>query len=81
MRKITYNRVQQLVKQLPAAKLQRVYTMLLKITETEPDNESPQVDFMNLPLAQRRKIMKKQAQQAAVYYNQTAAEREEWQGF
>jgi hypothetical protein len=35
---------------------------------------------MNLPLAQRRKIMKQQAQQAVAYYNKTAPEREEWQG-
>jgi hypothetical protein len=37
-------------------------------------------DFMKLPLAERRKIMKKQAEQMAAYYNKTVVEREEWQG-
>ena len=37
-------------------------------------------DFINLPLSERRKIMKKQAEQMVVYYKKTAVEREEWQG-
>jgi hypothetical protein len=37
-------------------------------------------DFMKLPLAERRNIMKKQAEQMGTYYNKTAVEREEWQG-
>jgi len=80
MRTITYNQVQELVKQLPVTKLERVYSMLLKLTEKKTGRESAQVDFMNLPLSQRRKIMKQQAEQMASHYNKTGVERGEWQG-
>jgi hypothetical protein len=77
---ITYTQVQELVKQLPAAKLELVYSMLLELTEKEADTESPQLDFMKLPLSERRKIMKQQAKQMAAHYKKTAVERGEWQG-
>ncbi len=79
MRTITYTQVQELVDQLPAAKLERAYNMILDLTEKKVDTESPQVDFMKLPLSERRKIMKQQAKQMAAHYKKTVAEREEWQ--
>ena len=36
--------------------------------------------FMRLPLTNRRRVMAEQAQQLAAHYEQTAAERELWQG-
>ena len=80
MRTITYNQIHELVKQLPVTKLEHVYSMLLELTEKKADRESPQIDFMNLPLSERRKIMKKQAEQMASHYNETRGERGEWQG-
>lgn len=80
MRTITYTQVQELVKQLPAAKLERAYSMILELTDKKTDPVSPQLDFMKLPLSRRRKIMKKQAEQMAAYYKKTEGEREEWQG-
>lgn len=80
MRTITYTQVQELVKQLPAAKLERAYSMILELTDKETVTESPQLDFMKLPLSRRRKIMKKQAEQMAAYYKKTESDREEWQG-
>jgi len=79
MRTITYTQVQELVKQLPVAKLEHVYSIIRELTEKEADTESPQLDFMELPLSERRKIMKQQAKQMAVHYKKTVAERREWQ--
>ena len=80
MRTISYNKVQRLVRQLPAAKLERAYTMIMELTEKEEDTGSPQFELMKLPLSQRRKIMKQQAEQMAAYYKKTEVERGEWQG-
>ena len=68
MNMITYNQVQELVKQLPAAKLPRAYNMLLELTEKEADTLSPQLNFLNLPLSERRQIMAQQAEQMAAHY-------------
>ncbi|MCP5050210.1 MAG: hypothetical protein GY940_23795 [bacterium] len=80
METITYNQVQELVKKLPETKLEHVYSMLLELTEQETKSDSPQFDFMKLPLSQRRKLMRKQAKQMTAHYQKTASEREEWQG-
>lgn len=79
---VTYTQVQELVKQLPPAKLGRVYRMIREMTKKEPDTDtgSSQLDFINLPLSQRRKLMKQQAKQMTAYYKETAMERGEWQG-
>jgi hypothetical protein len=37
------------------------------------------IDFMQLPLRERRQLMKKQAAYMAEYYEQTTTEREGWQ--
>jgi len=80
MRTITYTQVQELVKQVPAAKLERAYSMILELTGKKTDTGSPQLDFMKLPLSERRKLMKQQAEQMEAYYKETRGERGEWQG-
>ncbi|HLP57189.1 MAG TPA: hypothetical protein VK186_00090 [Candidatus Deferrimicrobium sp.] len=80
MRAVTYTQVEELVKRLSAAKLARVYSMILKMTESEDDTESPQINFERLPLSERRKIMRQQAKEMAAQYKKTAVERQEWQG-
>ena len=79
MSTITYTQVQELVKQLPVAKLERVYSIIQELTEKEADTESPQLDFMKLPLSERRKIMKQQAKQMAAHYKKSVNERKGWQ--
>lgn len=79
MRTITHTQVQELVKQLPAARLKRVYNMIIELTEKESGKESLQVDFMKLSLSERRKNMRQQAKQMTAHYNNTTAERGEWQ--
>lgn len=79
MSTVTYTQVQELVRHVPPAKLDRVYGMILKMADkAEPVEVSP-VDFMKLPLSERRKLMKNQARAMAAHYKKTAAERNEWQ--
>lgn len=80
METITYSQVQDLVKLLPATKLPLVYSFLVDLTNKNSDPPSPQLDFMRLPLSERRRIMEQQAQQMVAHYERTAAERETWQG-
>jgi hypothetical protein len=79
MRTITHNQVQELVRHLPAAKLKRVYNMILELEEKRADTDLTQLDFMKLPLSERQKIMKQQARKMAMRYKKTAVERNEWQ--
>jgi hypothetical protein len=80
METITHSQVQDLVTRLPITKLPLAYNLLIDLASTEIDSSLPQVDFMRLPLSERRRIMQQQAQQMIVHYEQTAAERENWQG-
>ena len=79
MSSVTYTQVQELVKQVPAAKLNRIYNMILKITEKSEDTVISSANFLKLPLSERRKIMRHQAQNIVNHYKKTTAERTEWQ--
>ena len=80
METITYSQVQDLIMRLPISKLPLVYNWLADLAANETDLSSPQQDFMRLPLSERRRIMAQQAAQMLVHYEQTAAERQAWQG-
>ncbi|MDI6736512.1 MAG: hypothetical protein QME42_10060 [bacterium] len=75
---ITYSKVQKLVKQLPTTSLQCAYIFLLELVDKETDVSS-QIDFMHLPLDERRRLMTQQAEKMVVHYEQTANECQEWQ--
>lgn len=79
METITYTQVQKLVKRLPASKLSLAYQMLADLHKSIKKTSSPQSDFIHLPLAERRKIMAKQANQMLFHYQQSEDERNSWQ--
>ncbi|MBM3241232.1 hypothetical protein FJZ31_33540 [Candidatus Poribacteria bacterium] len=80
MEMVTYSQVQELVKQLPETKLPFAYRLLLELVADKEDDEiSPKLDFMRLPLDERRRIMAQQAEQMVAHYEQTADQRQEWQ--
>ena len=80
METITHSQVQDLVTGLPMAKLPLAYSFLVDLTNNNSDIQSPQLDIVRLPLNERRRIMEQQARQMVAHYEQTAAEREIWQG-
>ena len=79
MQTITYSKLQELVKRLPASKLPLAYSFLTDLAD-EKEVKSPQADILNRPLKERRRILAKQAKQMLKHYKQTEPEREEWQG-
>ena len=65
---------------LPVAKLLLAYNVLLGLVDKEADTPSSlQVDFMQLSMAERNRILAQQAEQMLAHYGQTAKERQEWQ--
>lgn len=79
MEAITYSQIQELINKLPAKKLPLAYRLLVDLVEKEASEISPQLNFMLLPLEERRRIMAKQAVQMIEHYEHTANERHEWQ--
>ena len=79
METIIYSQLHELITRLPTKKLPLAYNLLLDLADQELDTSSPQVDFMFLPLSERRKIMALQAEEMVAHYEQTEAERQEWQ--
>jgi len=80
MDKITHSQVQELVMQLPVTKLLLAYNLLLGLIDKETETpSSSQVDFMQLSLEKRNRILAQQAGQMLAHYEQTAKERQEWQ--
>ena len=79
METITYTQVQQLVEKLPETKLALAYDLLLELVEKEIVPQSPQAEFMNLSVEERRVLLSQQAEQMKAHYEQTADERTEWQ--
>lgn len=77
---ITHSQVQDLITRLPIAKLSLIYNWLIDSAAKETDQSTPQIDFMCLPLSERRRIMAQQAEQMVTHYKQTSAECEIWQG-
>ncbi|MEW6607429.1 MAG: hypothetical protein AB1422_00740 [bacterium] len=78
METITYSKIQKLVKQIPTTNLQCAYSLLLELADKETDVSS-QIDFMQLPLNERRQLMAQQAEKMVAHYEQTANERQKWQ--
>ena len=80
METITHSQVQDLVMGLPMTKLPLAYSLLVDLTNNNSEIQSPQLDLLCLTLHERRHIMEQQARQMVAHYEQTAAEREVWQG-
>ena len=78
MRSVSVAEVQQLVSQLPEDKLAHAYRLLRDLAE-QVGHTSFQVEFMRLPFSERRRILSQQAAEMAGHYEQTAAERQDWQ--
>ena len=79
METIAYAQIQELVMRLPAGKLPLAYSLLIELAEKESDELSPQVQFMLLPLAERQRIMARQAKKMVTHYEESAVERQVWQ--
>jgi len=77
MATVTYSQVAQLVKGLPETKLPVAYRLLAELTDADP--ESPPLDFLRLPVEERRRLMAQQAAAIVGHYEETADGRREWQ--
>lgn len=53
--------------------------LYLETLSEEDDMSSPQLDFLSLPLHERQRLMKQQAQQMAEHYLKTNIQRQELQ--
>lgn len=82
MNRITYTQVQELIARLPVNKLPAAYDLLSKLSDEETPAQSVQAEFLSLSLAERRRLLTQQTEEvlAQSHYQETAAEREEWQG-
>lgn len=81
MQTITYSHIQELVARLPVTKLSVAYDLLLDLVVAgKTDVTVSQLDFMLLPLKERRHLLAQQAEQMVTHYEQTEAERQDWQG-
>ncbi|MBX3061097.1 MAG: hypothetical protein KF770_31950 [Anaerolineae bacterium] len=82
MNNITHTQVQELVTRLPVKKLPAAYAFLSKLTDEETPAPSLQVKFLSLSLTERRRLLAQQAEEMLIqsHYEETAKEREEWQG-
>lgn len=78
METITYFQVQALVEQLPEERLPAAYHMLRELV-AQGDALQSQLEFLHLPPSQRRQVLARQAEALKAHYQQTAAERSEWQ--
>jgi hypothetical protein len=81
MHSIAYAQVQELVMRLPARKLPLAYRLLTNLLELEKEVEpiSPQVQFMFLPVEERRRVLAQQAERMVAHYAQSVVERQDWQ--
>lgn len=78
METITYSQVQELVQQLPEEQLPTAYRMLLELA-SHGEALQPQLEFLHLPLPERRRVLAQQAEELKSYYEQSAEERATWQ--
>ncbi len=76
---ITHSQVQELVRQLPKAKLPFAYRLLQELTNKNVTQLPPQADFMRYSINERRHILASQAERLKTHYEQTAEERQGWQ--
>lgn len=76
METITHAHVQELANKLPETKLPLAFHFLQNLV----DNDTmPQENFATLSIDERRQILAQQAKQIKSHYEQTRAERTEWQ--
>jgi hypothetical protein len=78
MGSVSVAEVQELVRQLSAEKLPHAYRLLRDLAEQQ-GNASAQVEFMRLPVADRRRLLTQQAAEMVSYYQETTADRQDWQ--
>jgi acyl-CoA reductase-like NAD-dependent aldehyde dehydrogenase len=78
METITYSHVQDLLQQLPAERLPAAYQVLRELAE-RGDTLQSQLAFRQLPLAERRKILKRQAEELKAHYEESREQRSDWQ--
>jgi len=64
---------------LTTKKLPLAYDLLVDLVEKESSEISPQLNFMLLPLNERRRIMAQQPELVVSHDKETAHERGEWQ--
>jgi hypothetical protein len=79
MSTITHSTVEHLVQQLPEDKLPDAYRYLSELATNGNRAPSP-TDFVHLPLSERRRLMAEHSRQMVAHYEQTADDREDWQG-
>jgi cell division protein FtsB len=75
---LTYSQVQELVQQIAEARLPAAYQVLRELVDRGETLEA-QVNLLRLPPAERREILARQAEQLKDFYQDSAAERSEWQ--
>jgi hypothetical protein len=78
MESIRYSQVQELVRQLPAERLPAAYQVFGELADRGETLQS-QLEFKQLPLAERRRILARQAEALKAHYERTSDERSEWQ--
>lgn len=78
METITHAQVQELANKLPETKLPLAFHFLQNLVDNDQDT-LPQENFASLSIDERRKILEQQAKQMKSHYEQTRAERTEWQ--
>ncbi|KHD03301.2 hypothetical protein PN36_35235 [Candidatus Thiomargarita nelsonii] len=76
---ITYDNIQELVRQVPTTKLRLAYNLLYELVTKETERPSSQLEFMRMKLEERHQILTQQAEQMVAHYKRTAVERQEWQ--
>ena len=78
MESVSIAAIQELVRLLPENKLSPAYRLLRDLA-AQPDPASPQIEFMRLPLSERRRQLSQQADEMARHYAEAASERQQWQ--
>jgi len=78
METITHSQVRELVKQLPAERLPAAYQVLRELAD-RGETLQAQLEFKQLPLDERRRILARQAEELKAHYEQSSDERSEWQ--
>jgi hypothetical protein len=79
MEPVTYSQLQQVIQQLPEAKLGEAYRALVDLLKQPSGKVSPHSKLRRLPLEERRRVMAEQATQLLSHYERTGVERDDWQ--
>jgi hypothetical protein len=80
MENISYLKVQELVKKIPTTKLTIAYNLLRELVDDkETSAQSPHMEYMRHSNEERRQILRQQAEQMKIHYEQNISNRNEWQ--